>query len=707
MSPPHEPSPGLLRRLLRSDLGSLLLEFAAAVFLFVEAVLLLSSRAHWPGLLQALLWAQWLALLVGLRAAGFFRLVGPILFYDLVRTARRRRHFLFRGLYTVGLLLLLCWVWWAWTVNHTSTGEGQSAQEMSRFATSFFFTFMIAQFVILAVLTPAYTAGAIAEEKDRKTLEFILASDLRDREIVLGKLSARLANLGLLLFAGLPVLGFLQYLGGVDPALVVAGFLATVLTVLSLGALSICNSVLFRKPREAILFTYVAAAAYLLVSGGSQILLALPGLANFPSSTTWNSPVTVAHLVDGFSAGNIVVAVQRLDTEVLAGGKVEAVLPTVLRDYALFHGLLAAVLTLYAAARVRALALGEMQGRPRRPGERKLMFLRPPLGKQPMVWKEVFAGPGFSWHWLARLVLGLLVLASFVPAVIILGYFFAELLGLNDPDTFSSYEEPTLMLARMMNVWVRIVGTLVACLMLLGVAAHAAGSVSGERDRQTFDALLTSPLTASEILYAKWLGSVLSMRWGWVWLGGIYLLAVLTGGMNFFALPLLVGAWFIFAGFVAVLGMWFSIVSRTTLRATVWTLLWTVGLSFGHYLIWMCCVPLLVAGGPPGPGSEVVFRWMVGFEAFGMTPPVTLGLLAFRPEDFEAINGPDSNLFVEWLICAAAGLVVWPLIGSGLWSAAGERFRQLTNREPLLRPERQRPISVDYTSPSRANTPGT
>jgi ABC-type transport system involved in multi-copper enzyme maturation permease subunit len=702
MSPPQEPSPGPLRRLLCSDLGSLLLEFAAAVVLFVEAVLLLSSRSRWPGALQAVLWFQWLALLVGLRAAGFFRLFGPVLFFDLVRAARRRRHFVFRGLYIGGLLLLLCWIWWAWTVNRPDTGEGMQAQEMSVFATSFFFTFMIAQFLILAVLTPAYTAGAIAEEKDRKTLEFILATDLRDREIVLGKLSARLANLGLLLLAGLPVLGALQFLGGVDPALVLAGFAATVLTVLSLGALGICNSVLVRKPREAILFTYVAAAAYLLLSGASQLLLAIPHLPNFPSTQAWQSPITVTHLVDGFSAGNIVVALQRLNMEVLAGGQVEAVLPGVLRDYALFHGLLAAVLTLYAAGRVRAIALGEMQGRPRRAGERKSLFPRPALRNQPMVWKEVFAGPRLYWNWLVRVVLGLLVVASFVPAAIILGFFFAELLGLVETNTFSGNEDPTLMLAQVMNVWVRGAGTTVACLMLLGVAAHAAGSVSGERDRQTFDALLTSPLTAQEMLYAKWLGSVLSMRWAWLWLGAIYLVGVLTGGITFFAVPLVVGAWFIFAGFVAVLGLWFSIVSNTTLRATVWTLLWTVGLSWGHYLIWMCCVPLLMTAGPPGAGSEDVFRWIVGFEAFGMTPPLTLGLLAFRVEDFDILNGPgDIRLMVEWLICAAAGLVMWPLIGSAIWSAAGERFRQLTNREPLLRPERPRPISVDHSVPKQ------
>ena len=33
------------------------------------------------------------------------------------------------------------------------------------------------------MLTPAYVAGAISEEKDRKTLEFLLATDLRNREI--------------------------------------------------------------------------------------------------------------------------------------------------------------------------------------------------------------------------------------------------------------------------------------------------------------------------------------------------------------------------------------------------------------------------------------------------------------------------------------------------------------------------------------------
>ena len=99
-----------------------------------------------------------------------------------------------------------------------------------------------------------------------------------------------------------------------------------------------------------------------------------------------------------------------------------------------------------------------------------------------------------------------------------------------------------------MNVWVRVLGSLVACLLLLGVAARAASSVSNERDRQTLDGLLTSPLEGNAILFGKWLGSILSVRWGWLWLGAIYGLGLLTGGLELGALLAILIAWFIYAG---------------------------------------------------------------------------------------------------------------------------------------------------------------
>src|SRR3712207_8486297 len=50
------------------------------------------------------------------------------------------------------------------------------------------------------------------------------------------------------------------------------------------------------------------------------------------------------------------------------------------------------------------------------------------------------------------------------------------------------------------------------------------------------------------------------------WLGTVWGLGLVTGGLDPLALMLLVGAWFVYAAFLAGLGLWFSIASRTTDR---------------------------------------------------------------------------------------------------------------------------------------------
>src|SRR5437667_11417757 len=129
-------------------------------------------------------------------------LFGPLLSYEVLRSARHRRHVLFRFVYAVGLFLLL------WSVLADSDpvrlGTRESATQLSRVAEAFFYTLMWVQLLAVVLLTPAYTAGAIAEEKARKTLEFLLISDLGDREIVLSKLAVRLGHIVLLLLTGLP-----------------------------------------------------------------------------------------------------------------------------------------------------------------------------------------------------------------------------------------------------------------------------------------------------------------------------------------------------------------------------------------------------------------------------------------------------------------------------------------------------------------------
>src|SRR5438034_6096496 len=118
---------------------------------------------------------------------GWVTLFGPVLFYDLIRTARRSRYFVIRIIYALVLLFLLCSVY----LNYRDADWRVPADRMADAAAAFFATFMYVQFTVVVLLTPAYAAGAIADEKQRQTLDFLLATDLRDREIILGKLAAR------------------------------------------------------------------------------------------------------------------------------------------------------------------------------------------------------------------------------------------------------------------------------------------------------------------------------------------------------------------------------------------------------------------------------------------------------------------------------------------------------------------------------------
>ncbi len=325
-----------------------------------------------------------------------------------------------------------------------------------------------------------------------------------------------------------------------------------------------------------------------------------------------------------------------------------------------------------------------------------------------MLWKEIFAERGLRLHVLTRVFVLLLIIASFVPVCFIA----AQYMGALNSGTGFRMAGSTDDFANSMNVWVRVVGTTVACLMLLGVAARAAGSVSGERDRQTLDALLTSPLDTQAILAAKWLGNILTVRKAWLWLGAIYGLGLVTGGLHPVALPLLLVAWFIYAGVVSAMGMWFSIVGRTTLRATVWTIFATGGAAVGHWLLWLCCMPLMMAA-----GSEMAFlRWVISFQV-GMTPPAVLGYaFSFSAQDLYGQYSQPRDMG-EAFGFAVLGLILWGAIAAMIYAASSHRFAEATGRHGFAprrsariggsRPTKAAPGNDDRSAPRRgANSAG-
>jgi ABC-type transport system involved in multi-copper enzyme maturation permease subunit len=363
----------------------------------------------------------WTLLVVTATVFGL-RWFGPVLFYDMVRSARRRRHVVARCLYALVLLGVLLFVYvhtlpertglnslWDWHGDTTL-----SPASMAQFANTFFYLFLGVQMLGVLVLTPAYTAGAIAAERERRTLDNLLASDLSNREIVLGMFVSRLANLALVLLTGLPILSLMEVVGGVDAELVMAGFAATGLTMVSLAALGLLMSIRQHQPRRALLWTYLWTLLYLGLSALTWLLL-LPDLelSDFPSSAAWTSPITVRDAVSWINAGNVFAAVVQLWLGVDSGGNLNTLVPPLLRQYAWFHGVLALVCVGWSVLRLRVCER-EQASRPeaeagprsgtRLPGGQP--WPEPALGHGALLWKE--AGDSRR-TWRGWLALGLAV----------------------------------------------------------------------------------------------------------------------------------------------------------------------------------------------------------------------------------------------------------------------------------------------------------
>jgi ABC-type transport system involved in multi-copper enzyme maturation permease subunit len=644
----------------------------------VAAALVLGSVATWwfYGRLSLLVkvgaWALLLAATAVLSRRGWLKLFGPVLFYDLIRSARRSRYVWLRCLYAASLIFILYLDYRQLFIGPAA--RGVSRQTMAAFAEQFFFKFALLQFGVVVVLTPIYSASAIAEEKERKTLEFLLATDLRNREIVLSKVVSRLVSLSLIVLTGLPILSFVQFLGGVDPDLLLATFAATGLTMLSLASLSILHSVQTRKARDAILLTYLSIVAYLGLGFLAEAVRINPSSAHMG---LWLGShfVTVADVASAFNAGNLPAVLLDLRRSLALGKPITGVLGGLLRGYAIWHGVATVVCAGLAVLRLRTVALRQQTGPVRKPTAKARVWWRPRIGLLPMLWKELFIEPGFRVNWVGRIVIGLFVLASFLPVVNILRHFQAS--GPTTGRMGLAITSRWAALGQELNPWVRLMGTTVACLMLVGVAVRASTSISGERDRETLDGLLTSPLHSHDILFAKWLGSLLSVRWAFVWLGLIWGVGLVSRAIHPTAIILICAAWLVYASCLAGVGLWFSTACRTTLRATLSTLATTALVGGGHWLLWMCCLPFGFRSG--GLGS--FFNLQSVF-----TPPMALYFLSADE------IGVESWEIQGILVCF--GLLAWAMAALVLWTVTRARFRMMTARMPYRRPEGRRALAV-------------
>lgn len=135
--------------------------------------------------------------------------------------------------------------------------------------------FFLGQYVIASLMAPSFAAGTITGEKERKTYEMLLASPLRPGAIVIGKMVASLTHLGMLVVASLPIIVLCLPLGGVSVYEVVAAYLGLVVSVLLFGAIGVLCSSYFSRTSSSLVVSYLIILP--LVIGGVLFWQSLAG----------------------------------------------------------------------------------------------------------------------------------------------------------------------------------------------------------------------------------------------------------------------------------------------------------------------------------------------------------------------------------------------------------------------------------------------
>lgn len=179
-----------------------------------------------------------------------FRFENPVLQRELLVNLRTYRSFILLFVYQAVLAAV---VYFAWPSENVRLDLTENPDQTRNLVDLFF----LGQYVLASLMAPSFAAGAITGEKERKTYEMLLASPLTPSGIVWGKLVAALTHLAILIFASLPVVMLCLPLGGVSIYEVLAAYLVLFCSVTTFGMISVASGSYFSRTSASLVSSYL------------------------------------------------------------------------------------------------------------------------------------------------------------------------------------------------------------------------------------------------------------------------------------------------------------------------------------------------------------------------------------------------------------------------------------------------------------------
>ncbi len=401
-------------------------------------------------------------------------LTGPILTREAVTAPRRFRHYVARGTYVAALLVLMCTAW----LVLTGSQEISTLGDLARFAIFLFQMLSPLQLILALFVSALCAASSVSREKDRGTLILLLTTDLRNHELVLGKLSASMLTVMVLLVAALPLFLLLTLLGGIELHQVMGMFFVTVISALAAGSVGATIALWRDKTFQTLALTVMLLTTWL---GGWEAVV-----YSFGDKVVAGE--TIASWATVFSPWQALLVATR---PTLDGGGSWFAFVGPLKEFLLFSVGLIAALNLLATVRIRrwhpSRAIRSGSG----PEDvESILDETPetePVAAAPLPSRPVWRNP-VSWREIRTKAYGRRILIIRLVYVALFGAAAAAILS---AESFSQSG----------GTWTLLPILFFVSLVLIN--AQAVTALSTERDGRTLDLLLSTELSPKQIVFGK------------------------------------------------------------------------------------------------------------------------------------------------------------------------------------------------------------